>query len=404
MTINTSFISLFSGAGGLDLGLEQAGWKNLYAADIDPCAVETLRANQGKRVCNASFMSHAMIEHADIRSLTGEKILQSIGAKRGDVPLLVGGPPCQSWSSAGRQKGFDDPRGRLFTDFVRLAEELGVRWLIFENVRGLLTARGPDGKPGSALEMIRSQLLKSGFQTSVSLVNAADYGVAQRRIRLIVFGYRTGDALRLPNPSHDKNGGTEISACLPWVSLEQVITAMPKPSECEVIVPSGLLATQMQNLQPGTGVKSPGKKETTRPGGHWGYKQGAFVADPLKPARTVTANAQQDWLKDKNYGLRRLSPRECAAIQSFPLDWTFIGKRNDVYRLVGNAVPPKLAKVIGEALREHAIVANPEVVSCADLMPLPPKLSLAIRYTEREEIRNGASRREAPNRRLQKVA
>lgn len=404
MNINSSFISLFSGAGGLDLGLEQAGWDCLYAADIDPCAVETLRANQGKQVGAASFMAGTKIELADIKSLTGDKILQSVGAKRGDIPLLVGGPPCQSWSSAGRQKGFDDPRGQLFTDFVRLAEELDVSWLVFENVRGLLTARGPDGRPGSALEMIRSQLLKSGFQTAVSLVNAADYGVAQRRIRLIVFGYRTGDALKFPAPSHDKGGGTDTSNYLPWITLEEVLATMPRPLVNEIIFPSGLLASQMQNLQPGTGVKSPGKKETTRPGGHWGYKQGAFVADPLKPARTVTANAQQDWLKDENYGLRRLSPRECAAIQSFPLDWEFVGKRNDQYRLVGNAVPPKLAKVIGDALREHADITKPDLANCTDLMPLPAKLTSAIRYTEREELRNGASRREAPNRRLRKAA
>ena len=404
MNINNSFISLFSGAGGLDLGLEYAGWNCLYAADIDPCAIGTLKANQGKRVGAASFMADAKIELADIKSLTGDKILQSVGAKRGEVPLLVGGPPCQSWSSAGRQTGFDDPRGQLFTDFVRLAEELDVRWLVFENVRGLLTARGPDGRPGSALEMIRSQLLKSGFQTAVSLVNAADYGVAQRRIRLIVFGYRTGDALNFPAPSHDKGGGLDASDCLPWIALREVLANMPEPLENEIILPSGLLASQMQDLQPGTGVKSPGKKETTRPGGHWGYKQGAFVADPLKPARTVTANAQQDWLKDEIYGLRRLSPRECAAIQSFPSDWQFVGKRNDQYRLVGNAVPPRLAEVIGGALRAHAELIKPDLANCADLMPLPPKLTSAIRYTEREELRNGASRREAPNRRLRKAA
>ena len=94
------FVSLFSGAGGLDAGLEASGWTGLYASDIDDSAVATLTANQGKAL-NGRFLADAMIEHADVRELTGERILTAIGAKKGEIPLLVGGPPCQSWSSAG---------------------------------------------------------------------------------------------------------------------------------------------------------------------------------------------------------------------------------------------------------------------------------------------------------------
>lgn len=398
------FVSLFSGAGGLDLGLEMAGWHGLYASDIDPCAVETLEMNRGRKVASAKkFMSDSVIESADVHNLSGRSVLSKIGLNRGDVPLLVGGPPCQSWSSAGRQQGFDDPRGRLFSDFVRLADELDTRWIMFENVRGLLTARGADGRPGSALEMIRSQLLDRGFQTGVSLVNAADYGVAQRRVRLIVFGYRTGDDFAFPAPTHSKVLDREVGLA-PWQTLGEVLGTIAPPSEFEVIKPSGALSHQMRNLKPGTGVKSPGKQETTRPGGHWGYKQGAFVTDPTKAARTVTANAQQDWLLDPQHGLRRLSPRECAAIQSFPLDWKFSGKRNDQYRLIGNAVPPTLGKFIGQALLNHAARDHSEPVARNNLVPLPTGLALAIRYTEREEARNGASRRAAPDRRTRLVA
>ena len=399
---NNCFVSLFSGAGGLDLGLEMAGWRGLYAADIDPAAVATLKANQGREVCGTRFLDHAVVETADVQRLTGAQIRKSIGYSRGEIPLLVGGPPCQSWSSAGRQKGFADPRGRLFADFVRIASELDVRWLMFENVRGLLTARGPDGRPGSALELIRTQLLAAGFQTAVHLVNAADYGVGQRRVRLIVFGYRTGDAFDFPIPTHDRHGtGVDVH---PWVRLDEVLGSIPGPSPEEIIRPSGLLAAQMRNLMPGTGVKSPGKAETTRPGGHWGYKQGAFVADPAKPARTVTANAQQDWLRDSKHGLRRLSPRECAAIQSFPTCWSFQGKRVHQYRLIGNAVPPKLGEVLGHALMSHASRRDFTPTAQHQLVPLPSKLAFAIRYTEREEARNGESRRAAPDRRAKRVA
>lgn len=398
------FISLFSGAGGLDLGLEMAGWHGLYASDIDLCAVETLSMNRGRSIAlGRQFMSNSIIERADVCDLSGEKILDKIGVNRGDVPLLVGGPPCQSWSSAGRQQGFDDPRGRLFSDFVRLANELDSRWIMFENVRGLLTARGADGRPGSALELIRSQLLDHGFQTGVSLVNAADYGVGQRRVRLIVFGYRTGDNFVFPAPTHSKVSDREVGL-VPWLTLAEVLNTVEPPVETEVVHPTGLLAYQMSDLRPGTGVKSPGKRETTRPGGHWGYKQGAFVTDPAKPARTVTASTQQDWLRDPKHGLRRLSPRECAAIQSFPPHWSFSGKRSDQYRLIGNAVPPMLGKVIGAALLDHVDHDHLSPVTSSNLVPLPTRLASAIRYTEREEARNGASRRAAPDRRAKRVA
>ena len=183
------FISLFSGAGGLDLGLERAGWDCLFATDFDPAAIRTLEANRGGKIGrNRRALVDAVIRRADVRELRGGDILGRLGATRGSIPLLAGGPPCQSWSSAGRQQGFDDPRGRLVGEYLRIASEIDPRWLIFENVRGLLTARGADGVPGSALAQVRRDLLKRGWQTRVELLNAADYGVPQRRVRLILLG------------------------------------------------------------------------------------------------------------------------------------------------------------------------------------------------------------------------
>lgn len=395
------FVSLFSGAGGLDIGLEAAGWIGRYASDVDPIAIDTLKSNKGRSIGGRQYLEHATIELADVRSLTGEHILEEIGAAFGEIPLLVGGPPCQSWSSAGRQGGFDDPRGRLFSDFVRLAGELGVRWIMFENVRGLLTARGMDGRPGSALEQIRRELLDAGFQTAVSLVNAADYGIAQRRVRLIVFGYRDSEPFTFPAATHGKDPTVNT---LPWQSLRELVATIPGPDASEILRPSDHLAKQLEALPEGSGVKSPGKLESTRPGGHWGYKQGAFVTDPSKPARTVTANAQQDWYRDAVHGLRRLSPRECAAIQSFPDGWVFSGRRNDHFRQIGNAVPPALAKVLGTALLAHLQKSDGALASHANLDPLHSTLMSAIRYTERDQMRNGASRRAAPSRRSRQAA
>lgn len=386
------FVSLFSGAGGLDIGLENAGFSCLYASDIDDAAHATLLENKRR---DPTHLKHAVIEQADVSMLTGQQVFDRIGLSRGQVPLLVGGPPCQSWSSAGHQKGWLDPRGRLFDDFVRIADELAVRWVMFENVRGLLTARGPDGVPGSALELIRQKLLSVGFQTQVTLLNSADYGVPQRRVRLVVFGFRVGGELEFPEPAFSKSFAPH------WINMNDALSGLAKIRAEEVIRPNENLHRQLLELRPGTGVKSPGKPESTRPGGHWGYKQGAFIADTCRPARTVTANPQQDWIIDPELGIRRLCPRECAALQTFPATWKFVGTRNDQYRLIGNAVPPRLAQQIGAALQRHILRASQDGRAPVTLLkPLAPHLQAAIAYTMKDEARNGASRRASSARRM----
>jgi len=400
------FISLFSGAGGLDIGFELAGWDCLYASDIDKTSIETLKENKGTIVGDRTLMSSTIVEQLDVRETAGTTILEKIGRKKGEVPLLVGGPPCQSWSSAGRQLGFNDPRGQLFKDYVRIAVETGVKWLIFENVRGLLTARGADGKPGSALEHIRATLLEAGFQTEVALLNSADYGVPQRRVRLFLIGFQIGSEPPFPLPTHSKASDSSSKS---WISLGECLVGISPLVQDEVIRPNAKLEAQLSTISAGSGVKSPGKAEATRPNGHWGYKQGAFIADLEAPARTVTASGQQDWIRDPNLGLRRLAPRECAAIQTFPASWKIRGKRADEYRQIGNAVPPLLAKSIAIALREH--IGNitktdieKENVSIRKLKPLSKRLASAVEYTIKEELRNGESRRGVPARRISKLA
>ena len=248
------FVSLFAGAGGLDLGLEYAGWRCEYATDIDQAAVETLKINKGKRTGGVKALEHAVIEQADVRSLSGKAILAATSRRRGDFPLLAGGPPCQSWSSAGHQLGLADPRGRLFEDYVRIARELDVRWLLFENVRGLLTARGPDGVPGSALQLIRTTLLNAGWQTTLELLNAADYGVPQRRVRLLLIGYRHGDAPQFPIATHAEREDVFRSK---WQTLGECLSQIRPPAENEIILPTGKLAKELATVRPGSGVKSP---------------------------------------------------------------------------------------------------------------------------------------------------
>lgn len=387
---------MFSGAGGLDLGFERAGWSRLLANDIDRDSAATLRENTSKALRDT-------VVEADIRSFTAADIRARAGGfELGSLTAIVGGPPCQSWSSAGHQLGMKDDRGQLFLDFVRLANRLDPRFIVMENVRGLLTARGPNGEPGSALAMIREDLRQQGWQTTVSLLNAADYGIPQRRVRLFVVAYREGDRPPFPAPSHAKKPGPLTK---PWVSLSAALSKVRNLSDDEVIRPSKKLADELAHITPGTGVKSPGKPETTRPGGHWGYKQGAFVADLAQPARTVTASTAQDWVIDPERGLRRLSPRECAAIQTFPADWKWVGGRASVYRQIGNAVPPKLAEVLARSIDQQIACPRQAGVlnNVVELEPLAPNLAAAIAYTVRDNIRNAASRQAAPIKRRVKV-
>ncbi|MCV2866920.1 DNA cytosine methyltransferase [Albidovulum sediminicola] len=384
-----NFISMFSGAGGLDLGFEQAGWTRRFASDLDVDAVATLRAN-------TKLEDRALVGQEDIRLLEASDVLARAGGLvKGDLEAIVGGPPCQSWSSAGHQMGLADERGQLFRHFIKLANSLDPRFIVMENVRGLLTARGLDGEPGTALALLREDLRQEGWQTTVSLLNAADYGVAQRRVRLFVIAHRTGDCPAFPKATHSKEPTAGLKA---WVSLKQLLTTLTEVVEEEVIRPTPKLAAELAKIEPGSGVKSPGKAEATRPGGHWGYKQGAFIADPALPARTVTASTAQDWIIDPVHGIRRLCPRECAAIQSFPATWKWEGKRASVYRQIGNAVPPKLANAVASSLARH--IADESAPSAHtvvnELSPLDTRLLAAIAYTKRDDARNGESRRSAP--------
>ena len=263
-----------------------------------------------------------------------------------------------------------------------------------------------DGEPGSALETIRRALFHAGFQTEVNLLNAADFGVAQRRVRLFMIGFRRGDRPSFPDPSHSRDADLFSAHIKPWISLRTCLSDVARIRPEEVFRPSPRLAEQLERVPEGSGLKSPGKQETTRPGGHWGYKQGAFVADLALPARTVTASAQQDWIRDKRLGLRRLCPRECAAIQSFPSDWHFSGNIAAQYRQIGNAVPVTLARHVATALEKHVRAGFRFRRNAAklEMAPLLPALKAAIDYTKRDQIRNGDSRRREPPKRRNKSA
>ena len=309
--------------------------------------------------------------------------------------LVVGGPPCQPFSSSGKMLSIEDPRGRLFEHFARLVKGLRSRLVLFENVRGLVTAVGPGGEPGEALHLVKKAFEDAGYATTFALLNAADYGAPQRRVRCFMMASRSAPLPAFPEPTHAERPSQNLFLpTLPWVTLGEFLASRPEPAPEDVVRPTAALAAELARVPVGSGLKSAGAREATRPGGHWGYRQGTFVADPRLPARTVTASSAQDWVRLDDGSLRRLTWRECAALQGFPEPWQFTGPLAAKFRQIGNAVPA----VFGEALGRSLLAALEAGAGVPTSAPLPRDFTAAINYTRKEHKRNGASRREVIRR------
>jgi DNA (cytosine-5)-methyltransferase 1 len=395
---NPTLVSLFTGAGGLDAGLEAAGFHTVAANDFDKDCIATLEAARVASIPIAGsgrrHLSGTKIVPGPIESLSPADLRPRRAPAEWVPDLLAGGPPCQPFSSAGKMLSIHDPRGRLFEDFVRFADGLRPKYILFENVRGLVTARGPRGEPGEVIHEVMQAFQEIGYATSFHLLNAADYGAYQRRVRLFMFGARVAPVPTFPSPTHGRAGGSSLLHGLqPWRTLGEFLETRREVKPEQIIRPSPALAAQLADLGEGTGLKSAGAREATRPGGHWGYKQGTFIADRSKPARTVTAASTQDWIRDRDGVLRRLSEDECAGLQGFPAGWPFQGNAASRFRQIGNAVPYTFGLVLGRAIVEALRVATED--HRPESHPLPDSFHEAIDYTRRDSLRNGEHRRNA---------
>lgn len=299
-------ISLFSGAGGLDLGLIQAGNTIIWANDIDKDAVATYRENIGDHiVCDD-------IKNIDISALP-------------NADVVVGGFPCQGFSQANRLRTLEDDRNQLYRFFYNTIKVKQPKYFIAENVKGILSL----GK-GEAIKQIVADFEAAGYITSVNLVNMADYGVPQTRQRVIIIGQRVdlGKELRFifPQPTHSKTG--ELPQ---WVSIKEAIDHFPDPDKENNVL---------------NHVYSAYKVEYRNFTGH-------RKTDPDKPSPTVLArgNGRGGVCAIPHYnGRRRLTIRESASVQTFPEDFHFVGTMNSCYRQIGNAVPVLFARKLGDEL------------------------------------------------------
>ena len=301
-------LSLFSGAGGLDLGLVQAGNTIVWANDIDASAVETYRHNIGDHIVLGD------IKNIDIKTLP-------------EADVVVGGFPCQGFSQANRFRVLDDERNFLYRFFYEVIKEKQPRFFIAENVKGILTL----GK-GEAIKQILADFGTAGYQTDLHLVNVADYGVPETRQRVIILGQRSdlGDKLlfHFPVPTHDKDGKNGKKK---WVSIREAIDHFPDPDKPNDVKNHDYSKYKVEYRD------------------YTAHRQ----TDPSKPSPTILArgNGGGGVCAIPHYnGKRRLTVRESASVQTFPEDFVFYGVRGSCYRQIGSAVPVRFAKLLGDEL------------------------------------------------------
>jgi DNA (cytosine-5)-methyltransferase 1 len=353
------YLSFFSGALGLDIGLERAGLQPLSVNEFDPVICKTIRINR----------PHLRLYDFDIRRLSATLLCNDLGIHRGDLFAIVGGPPCQAFSTAGRRLGLNDDRGNVFLHFIHLVLELQPKYAIFENVRGLLSAplrhrphelRGSghpplqdDEKPGGALLHILDLLEAGGYSTTFTLYNSANYGVPQIRERLIFFASREGAAIPFIPPTHSETGRNGLPR---WRTVRQALKRCSKKTdECGKFPEKRMQYFNMLNA--GQNWRDlPARVQRAAMGESWyanGGKTGFYrrlawdkpsptlVTRPTMPA-TALCHPEEP---------RPLSVCEYAAIQTFPDDYLFLGNLDDKYRQIGNAVPP----LFGEAIGKHIL-------------------------------------------------
>ena len=354
---NYQFLSFFSGALGLDLGLEDAGMSPMFFNEFDKTICKTIQMNR----------PNIKLYAQDIRDLSAEQIMLENGLAEGDAFLVCGGPPCQAFSTAGRRLGLNDERGNVFLYFIELIGKLVPRYVVIENVRGLLSAplthrphdqRGqgfpplsPEELPGGALKYIISVLEGYGYSVSFNLYNTANFGVPQIRERLVIFGTREGDPIPDLTPTHDEKGRFGFPC---WHTFREAVSGLPGVLHHLEFPPRRLryyrllgpgqnwrdLPAALQAEAMGKSYFSGGGKTGFYRRLDWDKPSPTLVTCPTMPA-TDLAHPVKD---------RPLALEEYSRLQTFPDGWQFAGSVRDVYRQIGNAVPIEFGAAVGRHL------------------------------------------------------
>lgn len=305
-------VALFAGCGGLDLGFENAGFDIIWANDNNKKVEETYRYNHK----NTKIIIKSLVE------IDSENIPE--------CDVIIGGPPCQSWSLAGAMKGKDDSRGQLFYEYVRVIKDKKPKAFVAENVKGIISKAHIE-----SFNEIVNMFRNLGYIVTYKLVNAKDYGVPQDRERVFIVGIRNdlNISYKFPEKTHGEGN---------YITLENAIGDLRNdPGEWMEgsFSPIFMSRNRRRNWnEVGFTVQASGRQTQIHPD---------------SPEMEKIEKDKWDFKDEINRKVRRMSVRECARIQTFPDEFKFLGNPiNENYKMIGNAVPVKLAEIVAENLKE----------------------------------------------------
>lgn len=328
-------IELFAGAGGLALGIEKAGFDTISLIEVDKDATDTLKYNRPNWnvICD------------DIANISCLNLEEYFGIKKGELDLLSGGAPCQSFSYAGKRLGLEDARGTLFYHYAIFLEKLQPKMFLFENVKGLLTH-----DKGRTYKTILDIFEKAGYTISnsqIKVLNAWDYGVAQKRERLITVGIRNDltDKIKFVFPTPHKYKPVLRDILLDCPKSDGTPYSEYKKKIFELVPPGGYWRDIPENI-----AKEYMKSCWYMEGGRTGILRRLSLDEPSLAVLTSPSQKQTD--RCHPLEARPFTIRENARCQSFPDEWHFCGSVGQQYKQVGNAVPVNLAYEIGLKIKE----------------------------------------------------
>ncbi len=353
-------LSFFSGAMGLDLGLEKAGIEVLLACEFDKACRKTIAVNKPEI---------ALL--GDVWEYSGDQIRQAAGLSKTDrIDVMVGGPPCQAFSTAGARRGFKDDRGNALIRYLELIEELQPEYAVIENVRGLLSAAlshkphadrtkneplTPEELPGGALLLILERLRELGYGVSFNLYNSANFGSPQVRERVVMICHKGGEELPYLTPTHSDDPSFGLPK---WRTFREAVSGIEDIEHKFISFPENRLRyyrmltsgqywkhlpIDLQKEALGNSFYAGGGKTGFLRRLDWDKPSPTLVTHPAMPA-TDLAHPVED---------RPLSIQEYKRIQEFPDDWVLCGSLLDQYKQVGNAVPIGLGEAVGKLIINH---------------------------------------------------
>lgn len=353
-------VSMFSGAGGLDLGVSWAGFDTLACIEIDPHCCATLRRN---------VPASTTVIESDVRTLDPYRLMENLGLSAGELDLLYGGPPCQPFSQIGRRAGLVDERGLLIFEVLRFVEAFKPKALLIEQVKGLLTIAGQRGIRGELVGEVAARLRTLGYETAWRVLNAADYGVPQKRERLFIVATKESNRFAFPDPTH---GPAEarlglFSNVQPHLTVGEALRGLGRVRKRTA---ESLASTSHIDVTP-DGQR---RRMHSVPEGQWlaaQYHLPGHLRQSLK--RKDTTKFRRLSRKQPSLTLRcgeiffhpiqdrYLTPREYMRLHGYPDTYTLTGPIRsrtgrvrflDQHRQIANSVPPPLAKVLAESIKD----------------------------------------------------